>query len=65
LGVFLWYYLIKRIDPNKERYWKIILQDSDKISTYLKITQRLDGFLFKVFPPFRYLAWNVVIKAQK
>ncbi len=65
LGVFFWYYLIKRIDPNKERYWKIILQDSDKISTYLKITQRLDSFLFKVFPPFRYLAWNVVIKAHK
>jgi SAM-dependent methyltransferase len=65
LGIFLWYFLVKKVDPNKERYWKKILQDADEISHFLKITQGIDRFLFKVFPPFRYLAWNVVIKAQK
>lgn len=65
MGIFLWYYFIRRIDPNKERYWKLILQESDKISPFLKYSQVFDEFLFRVFPPLRYLAWNVVIKAYK
>ncbi len=65
LVIFIWYYFVKRIDPNKERYWKKILEDSNDIAPLLKITHAIDAFLFKFVPPLRYLAWNVVIKAVK
>lgn len=65
LGIFIWYYFVKRIDPNKERYWKKILEDADDISPFLKVSQSIDSFLFKFIPPLRLLAWNIVIRAEK
>ncbi len=65
LGVFLWFFAVKRIDPNKERYWKKILEDSDKLEPFLKLSQKVDSFLFKWLPPLRYLAWNIVLKCNK
>lgn len=65
LLIFLWYYVVKRINPNEERYWKKIIEDADDITPFLKKSQLIDDFLFKWIPPLRYLAWNVVIKAEK
>jgi SAM-dependent methyltransferase len=64
LSVFAWYF-ISGVDPNKDRYWKKILREADKVSWFLKISQAIDRLLFKIIPPLKYLAWNVVIKAQK
>ncbi|MAZ47790.1 MAG: SAM-dependent methyltransferase [Halobacteriovoraceae bacterium] len=65
LSIFLYYFLIKRYDPNKVRYWKQILSDSEKNHSFLKITHAIDRFLFLIFPPLKFLAWNVAIKARK
>lgn len=65
LAIFIWYFFIKRIDPNKERYWKKILEDAEEISKFLKFSQTVDSYLFKIFPPLRYLSWNIVIRAHK
>lgn len=65
LLIFLYYYLIKRYDPNKVRYWKQILSDSEKNHKFLRLTHKIDKILFTFFPPLRYLAWNVAIKAKK
>jgi 2-polyprenyl-3-methyl-5-hydroxy-6-metoxy-1,4-benzoquinol methylase len=65
MSVFLWYYFIERLDPNKTRYWKQILKDSDKITGPLKILRTIDSLIFKYIPPMRWLAWNIVIRASK
>lgn len=65
LGIFLWFYMIRGIHPNQERYWKLILKNAKDYSTFLKVSQSIDSFLFSVFPPLRLFAWNIVIKAKK
>lgn len=65
MSVFLWYYFFKRYNPNKVRYWKQILKDGKELSGFMKVTHRLDQFLFKVIPPLKWLSWNVAIRASK
>lgn len=65
MSVFIWYYFIEKKDPNKTRYWKQILKDADKLNRPLKWLHHLDSFIFACCPPIRWLAWNIVIKADK
>lgn len=61
LFIFIYFYLIERADPTKERYWKKVIKDAPKFSKMFAFLNALDKFFLKVFPPFRYLCWNTVI----
>ena len=65
LYIFLKYFFIDRVDPNQERYWKKILKDSDTLNGTIRLTNKIDQFLFEVIPGLKYLAWNVAINARK
>lgn len=65
LYIFIKYFFIDRVDPNKERYWKKILKDSSQLSPLLSRFNKIDQFLFKYIPCLKYLAWNVAIHAKK
>ena len=61
LLLFLKYYFINRVDPNKDRYWKRILkEDPRKIGWWFKPLLAADGILLRL-PLLNYLAWNTVI----
>jgi 2-polyprenyl-3-methyl-5-hydroxy-6-metoxy-1,4-benzoquinol methylase len=65
LSVFLFYYFIKRYDPNKIRYWKQIYKEKEeKTGRLFRFLHRFDSFLAKI-PLVRALAWNMVIIAKK
>jgi len=64
LLVFVWYAL-RGISPNKERYWKRIVEKDHEISKFLSLSQKIDEFIFKKIPFSNLLAWNVVVKAEK
>ncbi len=65
LWIFLKFYLVDRIDPNKERYWKKILIDHKKLEkTYSKL-EKVDKTLLRFFPFFRKYCWNIIIFAIK
>ena len=65
LLIFFKYFLLDRIDPNSERYWKRILsEDSDRIGWWYKPLQRLDNVLL-LLPPLQFMAWNIVIYGRK
>ncbi|TAF34644.1 MAG: class I SAM-dependent methyltransferase [Cytophagales bacterium] len=65
LWLFLYYYLIKRYNPNKVRYWKQIYKETPKtIGWWFKPLQSLDKFFLKL-PLINRLAWNIVLCAQK
>jgi 2-polyprenyl-3-methyl-5-hydroxy-6-metoxy-1,4-benzoquinol methylase len=64
LMVFIWY-AVRGISPNKERYWKRIVDKDHEISGFLKFSQKLDNTLFKMIPFLNLLAWNVVVRAEK
>lgn len=64
LVVFLVMALVQRRNPNKERFWKVVVEEGDKWAWLYRPLERLDRLLLAVFPPFRLLCWNVVIVAH-
>ena len=47
LWIFLRFYLIERVDPNKERYWKKIIAESTRLEPTYRRLERLDRLLKK------------------
>lgn len=62
LFIFFKYYFIDRLNPNEIRYWKRVIDDSQKISWWLGPLLRLDSLIFRVFPFMKYFAWNVAVR---
>jgi SAM-dependent methyltransferase len=61
LAVFLKFYLIDRVNPNKERYWKKIYTDAAKIESFFSPLARLDDWLLPKVPFINRLCWVTVI----
>lgn len=64
LVLFLKYYLVDRVHPNQDRYWKKILRETPERLRWWTPLRALDRLLTRV-PLVRWLAWNVVIWGQK
>jgi len=64
LALFLKYYFIDRIDPNQQRYWKRIYQETPRRLWWWRPLAAMDSALTQV-PLFRRLAWNMVIWGNK
>lgn len=64
LVLFAKYYLLDRIHPNEDRYWKRILREKPEALRWWLPLRRLDSVLTRI-PLVRWLAWNVVIWGQK
>lgn len=64
LWIFLQFYLIEKVNPNKERYWKkIILEQARLEKPYLRL-EKLDKWLKKL-PLMKRFAWNLAVVATK
>lgn len=64
LLIFVKYYLVDRIHPNQDRYWKRILKEGPDTLAWLKPLLSLDHRLLR-FPPLRYMAWTILVAARK
>ena len=64
LALFLKYYLIDGVDPNKERYWKRIFLETEETLEWWHSLRALDEALTRV-PLVRRLAWNMVMWGEK
>lgn len=60
LALFLKYYLVDRVHPNADRYWKRILRERDADLRWWRPLAALDALLTRL-PLVRWLAWNVVM----
>jgi len=60
LSIFIIMKFIQRRDPNKERYWKKVIEEADSWAWLYQQLKLLDKLLLLV-PFFRPLCWNVVI----
>lgn len=65
LIIFIWFFIFSRINPNKERYWRKILQVKGTLKIILKILISIDNKILRLISPFRYLCWNTVIILTK
>jgi 2-polyprenyl-3-methyl-5-hydroxy-6-metoxy-1,4-benzoquinol methylase len=64
LVIFLKYFVIDRVHPNDDRYWKRILKEPEKTRHWMEPLTKIDSFLCRYLAPIRYLCWNIVIAAQ-
>jgi SAM-dependent methyltransferase len=65
LWIFLRFFLIERVDPNRERYWKKILVEHRRLERGYRRMERVDRRILRRFPFLRRYCWNVVIMARK
>lgn len=61
LMIFVIMALAQRRNPNKERFWKVVVQEGNKWTWLYRPLESFDRLLLAVFPPLRLLCWNVVI----
>ncbi len=65
LWIFLRFYLIERIDPNKERYWKKILLEHKRLEPMYRGLELCDRLLLSLFPFLKRYCWNIVVICKK
>ena len=65
LIIFIYMALVQRRDPNRERYWKVVIDESDKWAPIYKPLEFFDRILIKIFPFLKWYSWNVVIIGNK
>jgi SAM-dependent methyltransferase len=61
LLIFVWMAAVQRRSPNRERYWKTVIDEADRWKNVYRPLEQLDGFLLRWLPFLRPLCWNVVI----
>lgn len=64
LWIFLQFYLIERVNPNKERYWKKIIYEEQRLRNEYLFLEKLDNFV-KLIPFIKRFAWNIAVVATK
>ncbi|MDX1979038.1 MAG: class I SAM-dependent methyltransferase [Bryobacteraceae bacterium] len=64
LALFLKYYLIDRVHPNEDRYWKRIFRETDDTLGWWRPLRGADEILTQI-PLIRRLAWNMVMWGEK
>lgn len=64
LWIFLRFYLIEKVDPNQERYWKKIIIEHDRLQQDYRRLERVDRLL-KQLPLMKRFAWNLAVVATK
>lgn len=65
LSIFIYFFLVERTHPDKDRYWKKIIREGKKYASMFKILFAIDKVLLKIFPPLRRFCWVTVIEAIK
>lgn len=64
LWIFLQFYLIEKVDPNKERYWKKIIIEQARLKPEYRRLEKLD-IILKKLPVMKRFAWNLAVVATK
>jgi hypothetical protein len=64
LVIFVILALAQRRNPNKERFWKVVVEEGNRWAWLYRPLELLDRLLLGMLPPFRLLCWNVVIIAK-
>ena len=65
LVIFILMIVKQRRNPNKERFWKAVVDESKKWEGLYKPLEKFDEIILKYIPPLRILCWNIVIFSKK
>jgi ubiquinone/menaquinone biosynthesis C-methylase UbiE len=64
LWIFLQFYLIEKVNPNQERYWKKIISEQQRLKPLYRRLEKLDRWLKKI-PGVKRMGWNIAVVATK
>ena len=64
LALFLKYFLLDRVHPNQDRYWKRILKEKSELLWWWSPLAMIDRALARI-PGLRWFAWNIVLWGKK
>ncbi len=65
LWIFMRFFLVDRVHPSKDRYWKKIITDADRLrGTYHRLAA-LDDFLIRRMPWLQRMCWNLAVCAGR
>ncbi|MDB4928923.1 MAG: bifunctional 3-demethylubiquinone-9 3-methyltransferase/2-octaprenyl-6-hydroxy phenol methylase [Myxococcaceae bacterium] len=64
LSIFVAMAVLQRRNPNRERYWKSVVDEADRWAPLYLPLERLDAALLRALPFLRPLCWNVVVAAR-
>jgi SAM-dependent methyltransferase len=65
MAIFLWFLLVERLDPNKVRYWKRLIEEAERYRRPFTVLNALDRLLLAVFPPAGRWCRMTVIELRK
>lgn len=65
LLIFVYFYLVERADPSKERYWKKIIAESDRVKVSYRILKKIDDGLLRAIPFLKWYCWNLILVCHK
>ena len=65
LIIFIFMALLQRRNPNSERYWKSVVDESDKWTWIYKPLSLFDRVIYRIMPFLKPLSWNVVVFSYK
>lgn len=65
LAIFLVMAVWQRRNPNRERFWKVIVDEADRWAWLYRPLEALDDQLLERFPRLGPLCWNTVIMARQ
>lgn len=65
LWIFLRFYLIERVHPSKERYWKKIIAQHERYDAIYRRLDRIDRLVLRVCPFLGRYCWNVAVASRK
>ncbi|WP_263971683.1 class I SAM-dependent methyltransferase [Leptolyngbya ohadii] len=64
LWIFLQFYLIEKVHPNSERYWKKIIIEHQRLQPTYDRLEKIDRILKRI-PGMKRFAWNLAVVAIK
>lgn len=64
LWIFLQFYLIEKVNPNQERYWKKIISEQERLRPTYRRLETIDRLLKRI-PLIKRFAWNIAVVATK
>jgi ubiquinone/menaquinone biosynthesis C-methylase UbiE len=64
-AVFLKFYLVDRVHPSSDRYWKRILTHEDEVRWFYEPLAAFDEALLRFIPFLRWWCWNIAVTVRK
>lgn len=65
LIVFVYMYIIERVDPVTDRYWERVRRENDKYGKFLKLLHNFDKIILHIFPFLGRFCWNIMVILKK